>query len=161
MNHPFDPVFDSVSKILILGTFPSVKSRENGFYYGHPQNRFWKVISAVCKSDVPITIAAKKQLLLNHKIALWDVLRSCEIVGSSDASITNAVPNDISTLITHSKITLICFNGKKAETLFRSFGPNLGIDMVTLPSTSAANAIMSLEALMKRWDEVLGQRILS
>jgi len=161
MNHPFDPVFDSESKILILGTFPSVKSRENGFYYGHPQNRFWKVISALCMSEVPITIAAKKQLLLSHKIALWDVLRSCEIVGSSDASITDAVPNDISTLITHSKITLICFNGKKAEVLFRSFSPNLGIDMITLPSTSAANAIVSLETLVKRWNEVLGPQIQS
>lgn len=161
MNHPFDPVFDSESKILILGTFPSVKSRENGFYYGHPQNRFWKVISAVCETDVPITSAAKKQLLLNHKIALWDVLHSCEIVGSSDASITNAVPNDISALITHSKITLICFNGKKAEALFRSFNPKLDLPMITLPSTSAANAIMSLDTLMKRWDEALVPRIQS
>lgn len=155
MNHPFEPIYDQKSTVLILGTFPSVKSRENGFYYGHPQNRFWKVISALVGSEVPMTNEAKKTFLLNHKIALWDVLQSCEIIGSSDASITQAVPNELLSIIKNTKISLICLNGKKAAALFQSFNPDCQTEVITPPSTSAANAVMTLDQLTHRWAEVL------
>ncbi len=155
MIHPFEPVYDLDSRVLILGTFPSVKSRENGFYYGHPQNRFWRVISALLDTELPLTNEAKKTFLLSHKIALWDVLHSCEIIGSSDASITQALPNDIQSLIKNSKISLICLNGQKAAALFRSFNPDCQIEVLTLPSTSAANAAITLDQLIYRWAEVL------
>lgn len=155
MNHPFEPIYNQDSTVLILGTFPSVKSRENGFYYGHPQNRFWRVISALLSTEVPLTNEAKKTYLLSHKIALWDVLHSCEITGSSDSSITQAVPNDILALLKESKITVVCLNGKKAAALFNSFNPDCCIKTVTLPSTSAANAATNLDQLTHRWSEVL------
>ncbi|MDR2682099.1 MAG: DNA-deoxyinosine glycosylase [Holosporaceae bacterium] len=127
-NHPFDPVFDENSSILILGTFPSVKSREYGFYYGHPQNRFWKVIASVTNTNpVPQTIAAKKQMLLAHGIALADVLQSCDIEASSDSSIKNAVPANLSTILHNSNVDRIYANGTKAQQLFmKYFYQNLG-----------------------------------
>ena len=107
MIHTLDPVVDKDSKILILGSFPSVKSRENGFYYAHPQNRFWRVIAAILEVPIPTSIEQKKQLLFDHHIALWDVIQQCDIIGSSDASIINVIPNDIATLLRDTSISKI------------------------------------------------------
>ena len=112
--HPIEPIYDKSSKILILGSFPSVKSREEGFFYGHKQNRFWKVISGVFEEEEPGTIEEKKALLIRNKIALWDVIQSCDIVGSSDSSITNVVPNDLSLILNIADIKAIYVNGKTA-----------------------------------------------
>ena len=150
--HPIAPVFDERSKILILGSFPSVRSRETGFFYGHPQNRFWKVISALFDLSEPQSIEEKKTLLLSKKIALWDVIASCDIVGSMDNAIKNAVPNDISLILNTSGIEKIILNGKTAEKYFKKYiGSSLDIDAVCLPSTSPANAAWSLERLTDEW----------
>ena len=121
VTHNFAPVWDERSKILILGTFPSVKSRENHFYYGHPQNRFWKVMAQVLHENVPQTIPEKKEMLLRHHIALWDVIASCDIAGSSDSSIRNVVPNDLGYIISRSRITKIYANGAKSKQLYDKY----------------------------------------
>ena len=121
VEHEFEPVFDENSKVLILGTFPSVKSRENQFYYGHPQNRFWKIISLLTDCEVPQTVEEKKKVLLEHGIAIWDVISSCEIIGSSDSSIKNVVPADIAGILQKTKITRIFANGKTAGNLYKKF----------------------------------------
>ena len=121
VSHDFEPVFDENSKVLILGTFPSVKSRENRFYYGHPQNRFWKVIAGLTESEVPQTIEEKKKLLLEHGIAIWDVIESCDIIGSSDSSIKNVVPADIERVVANSKIQNIYANGGTAKKLYEKY----------------------------------------
>ena len=150
--HPIPPVYDGNSKILILGSFPSVKSREYGFFYGHPQNRFWRVIAGVFDENVPESIEEKKKILLKNNIALWDVIHSCEIVGSSDSSIKNAVPNDIEKIIRESKVEKIFTNGKKSNELYRKYlEKQTGIKAVCLPSTSPANAVYSIEKLIKEW----------
>ncbi|MGL5577073.1 MAG: DNA-deoxyinosine glycosylase [Sarcina sp.] len=152
VEHTFAPVYNENSKILILGTFPSVKSRENDFYYGHPQNRFWKVISAITETELPITIEEKKNILLNNKIAVWDVIASCDIIGSSDSSITNVVPNDITGILENSQITKIYVNGGKAYQLYNKYiSKNIGIEAIKLPSTSPANARSRLENLIEAW----------
>lgn len=153
--HPFDPIADEDSRVLILGSFPSVQSVKTGFYYGHPQNRFWKVLSAIFDDPLPQTNAEKKAFLKAHHLALWDVLASCEIIGSSDASIKNPVPNDLSALIQNSKITTILINGKSAMTIFTRFIQVKDILVITLPSTSAANAAVSLEELIRFWSDAL------
>ena len=150
--HPIPPLYDSQSEILILGSFPSVKSREAQFFYGHPQNRFWKVIAAVCGEPVPETVPEKKALLLSHHIALWDVIHSCDIQGSSDASIKNVVPNDLSIILDAAPIRQIYVNGKTAEKYFIRYTQNvIGRKAVCLPSTSPANAAWSLEKLIEAW----------
>lgn len=152
--HTFSPVYDENSKILILGSFPSVKSREQGFYYGHPQNRFWKVLAAVLDVPVPVTIEEKKEMLLLYHVAVWDVIESCDIIGSSDASIRNVVPADIGALSERTKIQTIYTNGRKSESLYRKhIYPKIKIPAVALPSTSPANAAFSLEKLIKVWGE--------
>ena len=152
MLHSIPPVYNSESRILILGSFPSVRSRETGFFYGHPQNRFWKVISALFDLSEPQSIEEKKTLLLSKKIALWDVIASCDIVGSMDNAIKNAVPNDISLILNTSGIEKIILNGKTAEKYFKKYiGSSLDIDAVCLPSTSPANAAWSLERLTDEW----------
>ena len=151
MIHPFEPIFDSNSRILILGTFPSVKSREQNFYYGHPQNRFWKVLAAVFGDQIPETVQAKKEFLLRHNTALWDVIASCEITGSSDSSIKNAVPNDIAKILKAADIRQIFCNGSKAFDLYQKFLPELNVDAKKLPSTSPANAAWTLEKLIAEW----------
>ena len=115
MIHPFEPFFDRQSRILILGSFPSVASRAQGFYYGHPQNRFWKVLAKVFDCKIPVTVAEKRQLVLSHHLALFDVIASCEIAGSADSAIKNVVPNHLSSILNNSKITEIFVNGKTAE----------------------------------------------
>jgi len=152
MQHPFEPVYDANSNVLILGTFPSVKSREYHFYYGHPQNRFWKVIAALTKSELPTTLEAKKVLLLTHGIAIWDVIHSCDIIGSSDSSIKNVVPMDFSTILAQSRITRIFANGATAAKLYQTYcEKSTGIPIIQLPSTSPANAAFSLEKLLETW----------
>jgi hypoxanthine-DNA glycosylase len=151
--HPFEPIFDESSRILILGTFPSVKSREYGFYYGHPQNRFWKVIARITKTDpFPEIIADKKMMLLVNKIALSDVLQSCDIDGSSDSAIKNVVPADIYKILNIANINHIYANGEKAYQLaMKYFSKNITQKIIRLPSTSPANAKYSLEKLILEW----------
>ncbi len=155
IKHPFGPLYNKNSEILILGSFPSVKSREQMFFYGHPQNRFWKVISTVLDCDVPETIEEKKQLLLKNKIALWDVIESCEITGSSDSSIKNVKVNDLSVILNEADIKQIFVNGKTAEKYFKKYTkPKINQDAVCLPSTSPANASWSFERLVKEWNVI-------
>ena len=155
--HPIDAVYSASSRILILGSFPSEKSRETGFFYGHRQNRFWRVLAALHKADTPQSNDEKREFLLSHGIALWDVLKSCEITGSSDASIKNAVPNDISGILDAADIRTIYTNGKTAHALYvRHILPVTGISDVCLPSTSPANASWSFERLCEAWSVILG-----
>ncbi len=152
--HPIPPVYDEESKILILGSFPSVKSREEGFFYGHPRNRFWKVVAAVFEDTVPETIEEKKAFLLRNHIAVWDVIQSCEIEGSSDTSIRNVVPNDLRKIIDITGMIRIFVNGKTAEKYYLKYiEPELGIKAHCLPSTSPANAAWSLEHLIEAWKQ--------
>lgn len=150
--HPIKPVFDKNSKILILGSFPSVRSREEGFFYGHKQNRFWKVVSAVFEEEVPKTIPQKKAFLLRNHIALWDVIHSCDITGSSDSSIKNVVANDLSIILEHSGIRKIFANGKTAEKYYIKYSEkDTHIKAICLPSTSPANAAFSVDRLAEAW----------
>lgn len=150
--HEIEPVFDAESRVLMLGTMPSPKSREQGFYYGHPQNRFWKVLAAVLDAEVPQTIPKKKQLLLTHHIALWDVLASCTIAGASDASIRNPKPNDIAQLCAAAPIEQIFCTGAKATQLYRKLcEPAVHLPCEQLPSTSPANAAMKLPDLVEAY----------
>ena len=153
--HNIPPVFDENSTVLILGSFPSVKSREAQFFYNHPQNRFWKVLSAVFSCECPVTIPQKKAFLLENRVAVWDVIASCEIHGSSDSSIRNAVPNDIIPVIENSKIRRIFTNGATSYALYNRFLKNATrTDAVKLPSTSPANAAYSLERLIEEWKQI-------
>ena len=150
--HPIKPVYDKDSRVLILGSFPSVKSREEGFFYGHPQNRFWKVTSRVFDEDLPLTVDEKKAFLLKNHIALWDVIGSCEIEGSSDSSIRNVTVNDISQINKTADIKAIYLNGGKAYQLYQKYlFPSLGREGILLPSTSPANAAWNLERLTGTW----------
>ncbi len=152
IEHTFEPIYDAKSKILILGSFPSVKSRENQFYYGHPQNRFWKVLAYILSADIPQTIEEKKSLLLEHNIAIWDVIASCSIVGSSDISIRDVIVNDFSEILKKSQIEMIYVNGTKAYELYHKYAEKkTGIKAIKLPSTSPANAAWSLERLCEAW----------
>ena len=152
IKHPIEPVFDENSKILILGSFPSVKSREQLFFYGHPQNRFWRVTSSVFERDVPETIEEKKRFLLSCRIAVWDVIASCDITGSSDSSIKNAVANDIGMILKRADIEKIFVNGKTAYKYYNKYlKDKLGIEAICLPSTSPANAAWSQQKLIEAW----------
>lgn len=156
--HSFEPVYDKASEILILGTLPSVKSRENNFYYGHKQNRFWKVLATLLKEPVPDTIEEKKAMLLARRIALWDVIQSCDIKGSSDSSIKNVQPTDIGMILEKTNITRIYANGNKAGQLYKRYQfPVTGIEAMVLPSTSPANAAWSLDRLCEAWRVILEQ----
>ncbi len=158
--NPFPPAIPRGARVLILGSFPSKKSREAGFYYGHPQNRFWRVLSAVFSDEVPSSTEEKRAFLSRHGIALFDVIASCNIVGSSDSSVKDAVPNDISALVREYGITRICTNGNLAYALYKKyiFGTT-GIEPIRLPSTSPANASWSLERLTVAWQKVRKVRI--
>ena len=155
ISHPFPPLFDENSKILILGSFPSVKSREQMFFYGHPQNRFWKVISAVFECETPESIGQKKEFLLSNGIALWDVIASCDIEGSSDSSISNVVANDLDVILKNADIEKIFVNGKTAEKYYKKYTEKkTGRSAVCLPSTSPANAAWSFERLCEEWKTI-------
>ncbi len=150
--HGFAPVYDTRSRVLVLGTLPSVKSREQGFYYGHPQNRFWKVLAAVFGAPEPQSIEEKTALLLANGVALWDVVGACDIRLSSDSSIRGAVPNDIRPILERAEIRLILCNGAKAKALYdRLLRPLTGREALRLPSTSPANAARSLAELTEAW----------
>ena len=152
IQHPFPALYNSESEILILGSFPSVKSREQGFFYGHPQNRFWRVTAAVFSCDVPQTIPEKRAFLLANHVALWDVIASCEITGSSDSSIKNVQPNPLLPIIQQSKIKRVFVNGGTAAKYYDKYQlPVTGISAVRLPSTSPANAAWTLEKLIDAW----------
>ena len=154
--HPIKPLYNKNSRILILGSFPSVKSREQMFFYGHPQNRFWRVISSIFNEKVPENIEEKKILLLNNNIAVWDVIASCEIVGSSDSSIKKVIPNDLSIILNEAKIEKIIVNGKTAEKYFNKYIKDaINKEAICLPSTSPANARYSLETLVGEWKQHL------
>lgn len=156
IEHPIPPVFNEHSNILILGSFPSVQSRDTGFFYGHPQNRFWRVLAAVFEDEIPQTIAEKQDFLLRHHVALWDVIASCDIVGSSDSSIRNVVPNDLTFLLEKAPIRHIYVNGQKADSLYRRYlEPVTGRNALCLPSTSPANARWGLEQLIAAWKIIL------
>ena len=152
LKHPFPPLFNENSKILILGSFPSVKSREQLFFYGHKQNRFWKVVSSVLDAKTPETIEEKKTFLFNNGIALWDVIASCEITGSSDSSIKNVLPNDIGEILQNADIKQIFVNGKTAEKYYNKYiREKVKRNAICLPSTSPANAAYSFEKLVSDW----------
>lgn len=155
IKHPIPPLFDEKSRVLILGSFPSVKSRENMFFYGHPQNRFWRVIASIFGEEVPQTVEEKKKLILSHNLALSDVIGSCDIVGSSDSSIKNVKPNDLSVILNGAPIEKIFVNGKAAEKYFNKYQkPIIGRDAICLPSTSPANAAWSLDRLIEEWKKI-------
>ena len=152
IKHTFEPIFDEHSRIMILGTLPSVKSREYNFYYGHPQNRFWLVLSSVIGCDVPKTIDEKKAMLYSSGIAVWDVISECDIVGSSDSSIRNVIPADLASVFNMTDIKAVFANGKTAERLYNKYQKNLiDKDIILLPSTSPANASRSLDSLTDEW----------
>lgn len=154
--HPFPPLYDERSEALILGSFPSVKSRENMFFYGHPQNRFWKLLALLCGEEVPVTIEEKTDLVLSRHLALWDSIRSCTITGSSDSSVRNVVPNDLSVIIDNSRVSRVFCNGALSYNMYMKYSfPATGIRAVKLPSTSPANAAYSLERLAKAWEIIL------
>ena len=150
--HPIAPTYDENSRILILGSFPSVKSREYGYFYGHPANRFWKVMAAVFDDTVPETKEEKKAFLLNHRVAVWDVIASCSIEGSSDSSIRDVVPNDLSEILRAADIKKIFVNGRTAEKMYKKYTlEKTGKEAVCLPSTSPANAAWKLDMLIEEW----------
>lgn len=151
--HPIPPLFNENSKTLILGSFPSVKSREAEFFYGHPQNRFWAVVADIFGEEKPQTVEEKKKLILSNNLALWDVIHSCEIVGSADSTISNVTANDLSIILSNSKVDKIFVNGKTAEKYYNKYTyPKTGIRAVCLPSTSPANAAWSIERLTEAWE---------
>ena len=156
IEHPIPALYRADSRILILGSFPSVKSREGHFFYHHPQNRFWRVIAALTGETPPATIEEKRSLLLRHRIALWDVIHSCDIIGSSDSSIKNVLPNDLRPILNTADIEGIYANGGTAGRLYRKYiEPDLGRSCTVLPSTSPANAAYSLEKLTALWHAAL------
>ncbi|MBE7030735.1 MAG: DNA-deoxyinosine glycosylase [Ruminococcaceae bacterium] len=156
VEHPFPPLYDKNSRILILGSFPSVMSRRTQFFYGHPQNRFWKVMAAVLGCEVPQTVEQKRHMLFFHGIAVWDVLQSCEIIGSSDASIVSPKPNDLSEIFSCADICAVYTNGTTSHNYYtRLCQPQTGMAAIRLPSTSPANAAWSLERLTEAWSVIL------
>ena len=160
ISHPFPAVYDNNSQILILGSFPSVKSREQNFFYGHPQNRFWQVTASIFGCAVPQTTEEKRAFLIANGIAVWDVIASCEIEGSADSKIKNSVPNDIAPILESSQISAIFTNGATAHKLYEKYiEPKTGIPAVKLPSTSPANAAWSVQKLINTWKIIKKENI--
>ena len=156
LTHPFPPVFDAFSRVLILGSFPSVKSRETAFFYGHPQNRFWRVLAAVLDEPVPETVPEKTALLLRRHVALWDVAAACEVAGSSDASIRAVVPNDLSPIFRAAEIRAVFCNGGTAYRYYEKCRPGpAAAAVINLPSTSPANARWTLPMLTQAWGSAI------
>lgn len=154
--HPIPPLYNAHSRVLILGSFPSVKSREAAFFYGHPQNRFWPLLAALTGYPVPSTVEEKKALILENGFALWDTIGSCEITGSSDSSIKNAVPNDLTPILTGANIQAIYCNGTASWNLYQKYlYPVTGIAAGKLPSTSPANAAWNMDRLKAAWQVIL------
>lgn len=161
LHHGFGPVWDESARILILGSFPSVRSREIQFYYGHPQNRFWKLIAALFSSPVPGTTEERRRFALEHHVALYDVIESCTITGSSDSSIRNVTVTDLLPILKGSRIGDAVFtNGAKSHALYQKYTlPKTGIPAVKLPSTSPANAAWSLECLQTAWKAAIREKV--
>ena len=158
--HNIPPLYDAESKILMLGSFPSPKSREAQFFYGHPQNRYWKVLPSILGEEVPGPgpefIPVKADMMHRHHIAMWDVIGSCTITGASDTSIRDVVPNDLTAILETAEIRAIFTNGAKSTDLYRKYiFPVTGIPSIKLPSSSPANAQFSLERLTAAWQELL------
>ena len=154
--HPIEPTYDAHSRILILGSFPSVKSREMMYFYGHPQNRFWKVVAALYKEEVPMTVQERHAFLIRNRIAAWDSIHQCTIVGSSDSSIKDVIPNDLSPILNAAPIETIYCNGKTSWNMYHKYiEPATGREAVCLPSTSPANAAWSLDKLIEAWSVIL------
>ncbi len=156
LSHPFHPLFDQASEIIILGSFPSVKSVKEGYYYANPHNRFYAVMSAILGEDlVSVDWNEKKRLLLKHHVALHDVIGSCQIEGSSDATIHNPKPSRLKAIIEESHISKVYCNGQKAYALYQKYFSDLALPVTVLPSTSPANAKMNLEDLIEIWGKAL------
>ena len=155
ITHPIEPFFDRCSTVLILGSFPSVASRQSGFFYGHKQNRFWRVLASITGEEVPQSIESKKLLLQKHGIALWDVVASCDIIGSQDSSIDNVTVNELSHILDNAHIARIFVNGRKAYELYNKYLRLKYGDATYLPSTSAANAAWSVDRLCTEWSQVV------
>jgi len=154
--HPFPPLVCPESRTLILGSFPSIKSREQRFFYGHPQNRFWRMLAAVYGEPVPEDIPAKTQLVYAHKLALWDSIGECTIIGSSDASVRDVVPVEITRVLEAAPIERVLCNGALSGRYYRRYlQPVTGIEAHIMPSTSPANAAWQLDRLVAAWREVL------
>lgn len=161
VKHTIPPLYDAESRVLLLGSLPSPKSRETGFFYGHPQNRFWRVLAAILEEPVPQSVEEKRSLCLRRHIALWDVIAQCEITGASDASIRNAVPNDIASLLARTKVkTIFATGGTSARLYRRLIEPVTHVPITQLPSTSPANAAWSLERLIAAY-QVIRQSLAS
>lgn len=156
VTHDFQPIYNEESRVLMLGTMPSPKSRETGFYYGHPRNRFWKVVSDVCGEVLPETKEEKVAFALRNKIAVWDVLAGCEIKGAEDASIRNPVANDLNIIIKNVDIRAVFATGQKAAQLYRKYcQKETGMEIICLPSTSPANCSISYEKLFEAYEVIL------
>ena len=156
IDHPIPPFVRADSRLLILGSFPSVKTRETGFFYGHPNNRFWQVLPLLLLWDIPLTRDQKTTMLAARHIALWDVIKSCEIKGSADASIRNVVPNPIADLVRDTPIRAVVLNGGTAAKLYETHVlPKPPLPYMRLPSTSPANAAYSVGALCEAWQAIL------
>ena len=155
VKHSFSPVYDADCRLLILGSFPSVKSREENFYYGHPQNRFWKLMARLLKEPLPVSVEEKKAMLLKHHIAIWDVVAECDIHGSSDGSIRNVIPTNLNQILREADIQTIIANGTAAYTLYHTYcEEHTGRTAVKCPSTSPANAVFTLDRLEDAWGKV-------
>ena len=153
--HPIPPLYDERSRLLILGSFPSRASRAAAFFYGHPRNRFWVLMARITGENVPRTVDEKRAMALRHGVALWDTIASCDIRGSSDASITNVTPNDIGMILKAAPIGAIFTNGATSTKLYEKYiFPETGIRSIPLPSTSPANAAMDLDALYEKWKAI-------
>lgn len=155
VSHQIEPVFDERSRVLVLGTMPSPKSREAGFFYGHPRNRFWPALAAAFSQPMPATVAERRAFCLRNRVALWDVLASCTITGASDASIADPVPNDLGRILDHAPIGAVFCTGATAQRLYEKLcQPLTGIPATRLPSPSPANAACSLEALAASYRQI-------
>jgi len=156
--HPFGPLYDAHSEILILGSLPSVKSREQNFFYGHPQNRFWPLLALLFGERAPETVEEKKALALRHHVALWDTIYSCDIIGSSDSSIRGVVPTDLRPILAGSGVRRIFCNGRTSGMYFHRYQEKtLGLKAAVLPSTSPANAAWTMERLAEAWRVIRGE----
>lgn len=154
--HPIPPLYNSDSTKLILGSFPSIKSRKAMFFYGHPQNRFWKLLAMIYGEPTPVSIEEKSELILSHNLALWDSIKSCTITGSSDSSVKNVVPNDLSVILKNSRVKMVFCNGALSHKMYmKHIYPSTKIEAVKLPSTSPANAAYSIERLAENWKKIL------
>lgn len=156
LTHKIPPTFDERSRVLVLGSFPSPKSREHGFNYGHPQNRFWRVMAQLADEGLPVTVEERRTFCLRHRIALWDVVGECDIEGASDTSIRNARPNDLSIITRTAPIEAVFCTGAKAHELYRKLGCEslCGLPSTRLPSTSPANAACCMERLVEAYSVI-------